>query len=368
MELIRLPEISQEACVSIKVTIIITNYNYGRYIRDAIDSALGLRHDNKEVIVCDDGSTDNSREIILSYGSKLITIFKPNCGQPSAANAAFDQARGDIVFFLDSDDVLLPDAAEKVLAVWNDDVSRVQFPMLICDSDGRRTGTMFPNFTRAFTPKEVRERMLNKGGYPASPTTGAASSRKFLANIFPVPEKATGIDSFTIVAAPLYGDVITLLTPLALYRVHDSNSWAQSQFVPEKLAFYLKQDVARTAYLHEIVDKLGLRLAYSDPLVRDVRHMMTRLACKRIVPDVYPIPGDTWRKLMTNALNAALRHEAGFFHRAILVAWICGVAYGPTSFALYLVKLRFTPSSRPKHMIKMMQFFGLLKRVQEGSA
>jgi glycosyltransferase involved in cell wall biosynthesis len=57
------------------VTILINNYNYGRFLRDAIDSALNQTYSNTEVIVVDDGSTDSSREIIASYGERIVSGF-----------------------------------------------------------------------------------------------------------------------------------------------------------------------------------------------------------------------------------------------------------------------------------------------------
>ncbi|NEQ67311.1 MAG: glycosyltransferase, partial [Symploca sp. SIO2D2] len=58
------------------VSILINNYNYGRFLSEAIDSALKQSYSNIEVIVVDDGSTDNSQEIIKSYGEKIVPILK----------------------------------------------------------------------------------------------------------------------------------------------------------------------------------------------------------------------------------------------------------------------------------------------------
>ena len=102
-----------------KVSIVINNYNYGRFLADAIDSALTQTHPQLEVIVVDDGSTDNSREVIARYGDRIRPILKPNGGQASAMNAGVAASTGDIIFFLDSDDMLLPEAAETVVGHWN---------------------------------------------------------------------------------------------------------------------------------------------------------------------------------------------------------------------------------------------------------
>src|SRR5215813_6060987 len=96
-------------------SIIIDNYNYGRFLQGAIDSALQQTYTPLEVIVVDDGSTDNSREIIAGYGPRIIPVLKENGGQASAFNAGFRVSRGAVVFFLDSDDLLIPTAVENVV-------------------------------------------------------------------------------------------------------------------------------------------------------------------------------------------------------------------------------------------------------------
>ena len=63
------------------VSIIITNYNYGQFLAQAIESALAQTYPHVEVIVIDDGSTDHSAGIIRSYGKRISPIFKPNGGQ-----------------------------------------------------------------------------------------------------------------------------------------------------------------------------------------------------------------------------------------------------------------------------------------------
>ncbi|NLW92289.1 MAG: glycosyltransferase [Syntrophomonadaceae bacterium] len=96
------------------ISIIIDNYNYERYLVKAIDSALRQTYPYREVIVVDDGSTDDSLSIIESYGSQIRAVLKDNGGQASAFNAGWEICQGDLVIFLDSDDILLPAALEAV--------------------------------------------------------------------------------------------------------------------------------------------------------------------------------------------------------------------------------------------------------------
>ncbi len=88
------------------VSIIINNYNYARYLATAIDSALAQTWHPLEVIVVDDGSTDDSWAVIERYGERVHAIRQANGGQGAAYNAGFAASRGEWVIFLDSDDVL----------------------------------------------------------------------------------------------------------------------------------------------------------------------------------------------------------------------------------------------------------------------
>ena len=86
-------------------SIIITSYNYEKFLPRAIDSALKQTYPEKEIIVVDDGSTDNSRHIINSYGDQITPVFKENGGRASALNAGFFASQGEIIFLLDADDI-----------------------------------------------------------------------------------------------------------------------------------------------------------------------------------------------------------------------------------------------------------------------
>src|SRR6202034_2781874 len=101
------------------VSILVSNYNYARYIGDSLQSALDQTYTNFELIVCDDGSTDDSVSVIEEYERKdprLRFIRKRNGGQASGFNAAFAASRGEIIALLDSDDRFLPHKVERVVA------------------------------------------------------------------------------------------------------------------------------------------------------------------------------------------------------------------------------------------------------------
>ena len=105
------------------VSILVSNYNYGRYIGDSIQSALDQTYPNIELIICDDGSTDDSVSVIEPYLQKdprVRLIRKENGGQASGFNAAFAASRGEIIALLDSDDRFLPGRDEREYADWSE--------------------------------------------------------------------------------------------------------------------------------------------------------------------------------------------------------------------------------------------------------
>ena len=98
------------------VSIIIPAYNSARFLRAAIESALRQTRPALEVIVVDDGSTDETSEILEQFGDRICVQHQENRGPAAARNTGISAARGDFLLFLDSDDVLLPACVELQLA------------------------------------------------------------------------------------------------------------------------------------------------------------------------------------------------------------------------------------------------------------
>lgn len=98
------------------VSVIIPCYNAGRWLREAIESCLAQTYANLEIIVVDDGSTDDSLSIAQSYGSDIVVSTGPNKGESGARNQGFALSQGDFIQFLDADDYLLPEKIERQVA------------------------------------------------------------------------------------------------------------------------------------------------------------------------------------------------------------------------------------------------------------
>jgi glycosyltransferase involved in cell wall biosynthesis len=171
------------------VSIIITNYNYGRFLPEAIESTLNQSYQPIEVIVVDDGSTDGSQQLITDYGERIVPLFKENGGQGSAFNTGFKISQGEIICFLDADDVLLPSAIEKAVELLREpNVVQVHWPLCAIDAHGKPLGKLIPE--QPLPEGDLYDSHLNGSieSHVFSPTSGNAWSRSYLERIFPLPD------------------------------------------------------------------------------------------------------------------------------------------------------------------------------------
>jgi glycosyltransferase involved in cell wall biosynthesis len=106
------------------VSVVIPTYNYGRYLRRAIDSALGQTYRDVEVVVVDDGSTDETRDVATGFGGDVRYVYQDNRGPGSARNRGLAEAAGEVVAFLDADDYFAPTHVEEQMAVLSADATR----------------------------------------------------------------------------------------------------------------------------------------------------------------------------------------------------------------------------------------------------
>jgi glycosyltransferase involved in cell wall biosynthesis len=218
-------------------SVVVVNHDYAQYLPDALDSALAQTHPAVEVVVVDDGSTDDSRAVIASYGDLVTPVLKPNAGQSSAFNAGFAASCGDVVLFLDADDALLPHAVEGAAAALDGDpdAAKVHWPLTVVDRDGRATGAVRP--TDALDRGDLRAELLAQGPecYASPPTSGNAWRRRCLERMLPLPEIEARVGSQAadvqlMALAPLYGSVLAIDEPLSRYRIHGANNLAGTAF------------------------------------------------------------------------------------------------------------------------------------------
>ncbi len=210
-----------------KLSIVIGNHNYADFIENAIRSALDQDYADKEVIVVDDGSTDASREIIERWRHAVKIIFKDNAGQISAYNAGLSEVTGDVVIFLDSDDLLDRDVGSRIVAEFADArVAKVHFRMRLVDRAGRELGGAIPS---RLDSGDLGDRLRVRGEmYLSAPGSGNAYRVELLRRLAPLPESPTdhvGADFYAIYGISLLGEVRSLGTQThGSYRVHRDGS------------------------------------------------------------------------------------------------------------------------------------------------
>jgi glycosyltransferase involved in cell wall biosynthesis len=108
-----------------KISVIIPNYNYARFLDQAIQSVLKQTYGNLELIVVNNGSTDNSLKVVEKYGSQILLIDQANLGQSGARNSGLSVAKGDLVAFLDADDFWEPNKLEIQIQLINESTQLV---------------------------------------------------------------------------------------------------------------------------------------------------------------------------------------------------------------------------------------------------
>jgi glycosyltransferase involved in cell wall biosynthesis len=213
-------------------SIVINNYNYGRFLTDTIDSALEQTYPHTEVIVVDDGSTDDSRKLIAGYGNRIIPVLKENGGQASAFNAGFAASRGEIICFLDSDDIFLPEKVAEVMGAFerHRDIGCCFHPLRLVDND---TGTLLQVSDESPSREWDLRSHMKKGklpelGFTAPATSGLCFTRSHLQQILPMPEASSVSisDNYVKFVSYTLSKGFFLNKDLALQRIHANNRYA----------------------------------------------------------------------------------------------------------------------------------------------
>jgi glycosyltransferase involved in cell wall biosynthesis len=347
-----------------RLSIIIPNYNYARYVGAAIRSALDVRWRDTQTIVVDDGSTDGSRDVIAAFGDRVTAIFKENGGQNSAVNAAFERSTGDIVIVLDSDDMLSPGVAEQIASVWHAGVAKVQFGLSYINEHGELLGEVWPDYARA-GPGEPPLSVLRRRAYYEAPTTsGNAWSRRFLHQVLPLPvcppSRTPGayyglfFDAYLNMLAPCFGEIITLAQPQGYYRVHVANDSGSGKAITPYYTHTRCLDYARTvAKANEVLAALGKSPGFLIDCERDEMHMRYRLITRKLIPLASGDP--SLLRTFTKYCRSVWLSDFDPKHKALFAAWALVTLAATPSIAQRAFDLRSSPGLRPVFLKGLMR-------------
>jgi len=211
------------------VTVIIPTYQYANFITLAIESVLEQAYPTKniEIIVVDDGSTDNTSEIVGKYGSKVQYIYQDNAGKAAATRRAINCSQGKYILNLDADDYFYPDKIEQVVKIFesDQDIVHVAHPAKYIFSDEEQS--LVEDIPSHVINKKhegielllyfYRRNMLYGGGS----TFGARTSVLKKINI---PDSIDMyIDEYLVFSVLSQGCTYYLNDPYSVWRIHSSN-------------------------------------------------------------------------------------------------------------------------------------------------
>jgi glycosyltransferase involved in cell wall biosynthesis len=210
------------------ITVLITTYNYGKFLDQAIDSVLSQDFplDTVQIVVVDDGSTDDTSERVKKYGHRIEYFYKPNGGQASALNHGIERARGEIIALLDADDLFIPGKLARVVEVFGAD------PTL---------GMVYHRLQewRVETDEKLEWEFVNVSGdirnmpdqilaFVCQPTSAISFRRELLKPLLPVPERIRMLaDCYLVSLIPFLAPIRGVPDMLTLYRIHGKNSYTK---------------------------------------------------------------------------------------------------------------------------------------------
>jgi hypothetical protein len=212
------------------------------------------------VVVVDDASTDDSRDVLRSFGSRVTALFADCRSQAGASAIGFRACVGEMVIFLDADDVLRPSAAGRAAAALDvPNVVKVHWPVETVDEAGQSLGGRLPLDPLPSGDLQARLLEVGPGAVAFSPGTGNAWTRAFLSRVLPAPpgEYRVGLDAYLAGLAPLYGVVVADEESHSLYRLHPAGNWSALSFL-DRLEHDLAVDAVTRKCVADHCQALGI--------------------------------------------------------------------------------------------------------------
>ena len=206
------------------VSVLVTNFNYGQFLGAAIESVLAQSHPAQEILICDDGSTDDSCLVAERYTARHASVKllrKANGGQASAFNTAFAASSGQIVCLLDSDDLMDEHKVARVVELFTamPEIGWIRHKLRLADESLTPLGAVLPAF-RGSRKVHGKYAHLEK---TATFNTAVSLRRELADRLFPIPEPGfrRGPDLYLDFMCGVLGATgYSLDQELGLYRRH----------------------------------------------------------------------------------------------------------------------------------------------------
>jgi glycosyltransferase involved in cell wall biosynthesis len=261
-----------------KISILIDNYNYAKFLPECIESVLNQTYQNFEIIIVDDGSNDNSKEIIKDYAKKdkrIKSIFKENGGQASAFNEGIKHCTGEIICFLDSDDKFKPQKLEKVAKVYKKGYEYIINDYELIGDTSYENGPYYPyggyNLFLVY--------YLNS--FAGSTTSNITISKKLANKIFSISHEEyfkIRADDVIVMTASMMSEMYFIEDELTEYRIHGKNLFASTYKNIKRNEIYYR-DIVMNSIKKEILDKLNLERVFFT----NGHHLYSEFTTKHII-------------------------------------------------------------------------------------
>jgi glycosyltransferase involved in cell wall biosynthesis len=326
----------------LRVTVLIDSYNYGRFIEEAIESVLtqDFPPEQFEILVVDDGSTDDTAERIRKFGTRIQYLYKPNGGQASAFNLGLQAAKGEIIGMLDADDYWLPGKLRRIVQEFekHPDAGMVyhrlqEFNM----QSGQRKDSSFTAIS-GFVARNRKDLLC----YNLYPTSSLAFRRRCIEPLLPIPEGLTiqadsHLSGLIIFLAP----IVAIGESLAVYRVHEANLFHSpgAQFSAERTQRRIKTFNTLTEGMKAWLQANGHDLDERNVRAFFMQWFLTREADEFTVStpgrlrlfrhlwryNYYFAIRMSWRHLLVNYITAFGSLVVGYKHLYLIEQWIAAI-------------------------------------------
>lgn len=239
-----------------RVSVVMTNYNYGRYLGEALDSALNQTVAAHEVVLVDDGSTDDSRDVLESYGDQIVTVLTENRGQAAAMTTALSHCSGDVVAMLDADDLMAPNRVESLVTIYETipDAQWVFHGLELINRETREPLELSPLPAPGFHDER---RSFHRGRISLDAPATSALSWRFdcLKRVLPIPNGTFCQDNYlkfaTIGLAPGW----VMSEPLSQQGIHHANIYTRTPAADSRI-----KGLQSAVSMVPALDQLGLKM------------------------------------------------------------------------------------------------------------
>ncbi|GMA39108.1 glycosyltransferase family 2 protein [Mobilicoccus caccae] len=329
------------------IAVVIPCHNYAEFIGAAITSVLDQTRPYSQVIVVDDGSTDDSLDVIRRYADHLEIVAQENTGLLGACLAGLARVQAEYVHFLDADDTADPHLVEKCAPLLASTPVKLQFQLAAIDEEGEPNGSVFPSFADGYDRAAMQEDNRVIGFYQCPPTSGNVFHTATLRGLgLEAENPRLPLDGAGCAVMPYLGEIVSVSEPLGGYRVHGS-SMSNTQLAPspEQCTREIADFEANWEVAARLMGQSEPPYGEAMPLFLLERHQLRR-ALSGGSPDVVGLARYLGRLRQSNLPT---------WQQAAQGLWMTTLITPSTRARTRLVHLRRSGAARPQWMRRLVR-------------